>query len=221
MIARLKSKLMTWPIDDLWYCTELFLVAQCSKNPPTFRLQFGQTSDERMRIGYAYPSPRLNFSDSPFSEDRFSNHNYGPTVSSSTDRSYGNDPSLNGRLADGPQSTQGDRNYNPNDQYNYNNNPNVEILGINNRNRFENPFLSNQDRFNLNQGYLERQRYQQDRRYQQELEKLRNLLVESDQKGSLECTANVAAQWNFETNVNDFTQTEAVSTCTRTRTYIA
>lgn len=139
MIARLKSKLMTWPIDDLWYCTELFLVAQCSKNPPTFRLQFGQTSDERMRIGYAYPSPRLNFSDSPFSEDRFSNHNYGPTVSSSTDRSYGNDPSLNGRLADGPQSTQGDRNYNPNDQYNYNNNPNVEILGINNRNRFENP----------------------------------------------------------------------------------
>jgi len=35
--------------------------------------------------------------------------------------------------------------------------------------------------------------------------------VESDQKGSLECTANVAAQWNFETNVNDFTQTEAVS----------
>ncbi|KAH8393573.1 hypothetical protein KR200_005006 [Drosophila serrata] len=173
--------------------------------------RYGQTSEERMRLGYAYPSPRVNFSDSPFSEDRFSNHNYGPLVSSSTDRSFGNDPSQNGRYSDGPIPTQGERNYNPNDQYNYNNNPNVEFLGINNRNRFENPFLSNQDRFNLNQGYLERQRYQQDRRYQQELEKLRNLLVETDQKGSLECTANVAAQWNFETNVNDFTQTEALN----------
>lgn len=175
-----------------------------------FRLQFGQTDDERTRIGYGYPTPRVNFSDSPFSGARFSNHNYGP-ISSTTERNYGNNANLNGRYSDVPYSSQGERNFNPNDQYNYNNNPNVEFVGINNRNRFENPFLSNQDRFNLNQGYLERQRYQQDRRYQQELEKLRILLVESDQKGSLECTANVAAQWNFETNVNDFTQTEAVS----------
>ncbi|EDV58611.2 uncharacterized protein Dere_GG23898 [Drosophila erecta] len=174
--------------------------------------RFGQTDDERMRIGYAYPSPRVNFSDSPFSGARFSNHNYGPISSTSTtDRNYGNDANLNGRYSDVPYSAQGERNLNPSDQYNYNNNPNVEFVGINNRNRFENPFLSNQDRFNLNQGYLERQRYQQDRRYQQELEKLRILLVESDQKGSLECTANVAAQWNFETNVNDFTQTEALN----------
>eukprot|EP00099_Drosophila_melanogaster_P000803 NP_001033904.1 Ance-3, isoform B [Drosophila melanogaster] len=172
--------------------------------------RFGQTDDERMRIGYGYPTPRVNFSDSPFSGARFSNHNYGP-ISSTTERNYGNDANLNGRYSDVPYSSQGERNFNPNDQYNYNNNPNVEFVGINNRNRFENPFLSNQDRFNLNQGYLERQRYQQDRRYQQELEKLRILLVESDQKGSLECTANVAAQWNFETNVNDFTQTEALN----------
>ncbi|XP_033168095.1 angiotensin-converting enzyme [Drosophila mauritiana] len=172
--------------------------------------RFGQTDDERMRIGYGYPTPRVNFSDSPFSGARFSNHNYGP-ISSTTERNYGNDANPNGRYSDVPYSSQGERNFNPNDQYNYNNNPNVEFVGINNRNRFENPFLSNQDRFNLNQGYLERQRYQQDRRYQQELEKLRILLVESDQKGSLECTANVAAQWNFETNVNDFTQTEALN----------
>ncbi|EDW57559.1 angiotensin-converting enzyme [Drosophila virilis] len=181
--------------------------------------RYGQTYDERMRLGYAYPTPRLNFSDraddSPFSadqnpsrgqENRYANHNYGPT-SSSTERNYGNfnDPPNNINQNNGP-------NYNNrNDQYNYNNNPNVEFVGVNNRNRFENPYLSNQDRFNLNQGYLERQRYQQDRRYQQELEKLRNLLVETDQKGSLECTANVAAQWNFETNVNDFTQTEALN----------
>ncbi|BFF94124.1 angiotensin-converting enzyme [Drosophila madeirensis] len=176
--------------------------------------RYGQTYDERMRIGgYAYPTPGVNFSDradSPFSGDanQYANHNYGPIVST-TDRNAGND----GRFADAPYSSPGNRNFNPNpnhnDQYNYNNNPNVEF--VNNRNRFENPFLSNQDRFNLNQGYQERQRYQQDRRYQQELEKLRNLLVETDQKGSLECTANVAAQWNFETNVNDFTQTEALN----------
>ncbi|XP_034471564.1 angiotensin-converting enzyme [Drosophila innubila] len=178
--------------------------------------RYGQTYDERMRLGYAYPTPRLNFSDraddSPFSrgdanryggqDNRYANHNYGPT--SSTDRNYydlNNNKNIN--------------NYRPNsrvnDQFDYNNNPNVEFVDVNNRNRFENPYLPNQDRFNLNQGYTDRQRFQQDRRYQQELEKLRNLLVETDQKGSLECTANVAAQWNFETNVNDFTQTEALN----------
>ncbi|EDW03231.1 angiotensin-converting enzyme [Drosophila grimshawi] len=178
--------------------------------------RYGQTYDERMRLGYAYPTPRLNFTertdDSPFSGDvnrdrgpdnRYANHNYGPT-STSTDRNYGN---FNDQPNNRPYADE-----NPNAQYNYNNNPNVEFVGLNNnRNRFENPYLSNQDRFNLNQAYVDRQRFQQDRRYQQELEKLRNLLVETDQKGSLECTANVAAQWNFETNVNDFTQTEALN----------
>lgn len=189
-------------------------------------LQYGQTYDERMRLGYAYPTPRVNFTDrandSPFSragdthrygsqDNRYANHNYGPT--SSTDRNFGNYNDLsNNNLNNAPFSRANDQ-FNNNNIYNDNPNlnPNVEFVNVNNRNRFENPYLSNQDRFNLNQGYLERQRYQQDRRYQQELEKLRNLLVETDQKGSQECTANVAAQWNFETNVNDFTQTEAVS----------
>ncbi|XP_017858946.1 PREDICTED: angiotensin-converting enzyme [Drosophila arizonae] len=182
--------------------------------------RYGQTYDERMRLGYAYPTPRLNFSDraddSPFSADqqgnrgqdnRYANHNYGPT-SSSTERNYGN-------FNDQPNYNVYNPNPNANVNYNnlndpYVNNGNVEFVG-NDRNRFQSPYQSNQDRFNLNQGYQERQRYQQDRRYQQELEKLRNLLVETDQKGSLECTANVAAQWNFETNVNDYTQTEALN----------
>ncbi|ALC39612.1 Ance-3, partial [Drosophila busckii] len=192
--------------------------------------RYGQTYDERMRLGYNYPTPRLNFTDrsddSPFSNDgqrhRYSNHNYGPS-SSSTDRNFNSDNDLNNqnnnaRYSDVPFNNQFNYNNNPNNpfnggnnQFNNNNNPNVEFVGINNRNRFENPYLNNQDRFNLNQGQLDRQRYQQDRRYQQELEKLRNLLVETDQKGSLECTANVAAQWNFETNVNDYTQTEALN----------
>ncbi|KAH8273874.1 hypothetical protein KR044_002450 [Drosophila immigrans] len=170
--------------------------------------RYGQTYDERMRLGYAYPTPRLNFTDrandSPFSggdANRYANHNYGPT--SSTDRNYNDINTLNNNNFRTDNRV--------NEQYNYNNNPNVEFVNVNQRNRFENPYLPNQDRFNLNQGYVDRQRYQQDRRYQQELEKLRNLLVETDQKGSQECTANVAAQWNFETNVNDFTQTEALN----------
>ncbi|KRF98313.1 uncharacterized protein Dwil_GK27248 [Drosophila willistoni] len=166
--------------------------------------RYGQTYDERMRLGYAYPTPQQNFSDSPFSgdrdrqlqgqvqgENRYSNHNYGP---------------LAGTYNDDERFNQYNNNNNNN---NYNNNPNVEFVGGNNR--FTNPYRPNQDRFNLNQGFLDRQRYQQDRRYQQELEKLRTFLVEADQTGSQECTANVAAQWNFETNVNDFTQSEAVS----------
>jgi hypothetical protein len=44
-----------------------------------------------------------------------------------------------------------------------------------------------------------------------ETEKLRQLLIEIDKKSSDECTANVAAQWSFETNVNEVTQLEAVS----------
>lgn len=175
-----------------------------------------------MRLGYAYPTPRLNFSDrigdSPFSagdanrygdqDNRYANHNYGPT--SSTDRNYYDLKNTNNN--NNINNNNNSPNNRANDQYDqYRINPNVEFVDVNNRNRFENPYLPNQDRFNLNQDYTDRQRVQQDRRYQQELEKLRNFLVETDQKGSLECTANVAAQWNFETNVNDFTQTEAVS----------
>lgn len=44
-----------------------------------------------------------------------------------------------------------------------------------------------------------------------ETEKLRQLLIEIDKKHSEECTLNVAAQWNFETNVNEGTQLDAVS----------
>lgn len=44
-----------------------------------------------------------------------------------------------------------------------------------------------------------------------ETERLRQLLIEIDKKNSEECSLNVAAQWNFETNVNEGTQLDAVS----------
>jgi hypothetical protein len=41
--------------------------------------------------------------------------------------------------------------------------------------------------------------------------KLKRLLADIDHTLSIECFNNVAAQWNFETNVNEVTQVEAVS----------
>lgn len=41
---------------------------------------------------------------------------------------------------------------------------------------------------------------------------IRRLLQALDVQASQQCTNNVAAQWNFETNVNQVTQLEAVST---------
>lgn len=106
-----------------------------------------------------------------------------------------------------------DRNRNPYD--NQNRNPYDQS---NNRNPYSNGgvYVDERDRDrNLNRGNVfvdERNRHEQDYRYQQEMEKLRNFLSEIDHKGSEECTENVAAQWDFETNVNDHTSTSAVST---------
>lgn len=43
-------------------------------------------------------------------------------------------------------------------------------------------------------------------------QQLQNLLKQVDEISSQQCTSNVLAQWNFETNVNSVTQLEAVST---------
>lgn len=40
---------------------------------------------------------------------------------------------------------------------------------------------------------------------------IRRLLQSLDAQASQQCTSNVAAQWNFETNINEATQAEAVS----------
>ncbi|XP_058124151.1 angiotensin-converting enzyme [Anopheles ziemanni] len=57
----------------------------------------------------------------------------------------------------------------------------------------------------------ERIRAENERRFRAETEKLRTFLADIDRKSSLECSLNVAAQWNFETNINDATQVEALA----------
>jgi hypothetical protein len=51
-----------------------------------------------------------------------------------------------------------------------------------------------------------------DRYRQANLQQVRDFLIKADDQSSKECTNNVAAQWNFETDVNDATQHAAVST---------
>lgn len=50
-----------------------------------------------------------------------------------------------------------------------------------------------------------------DRIHHVNLQQVRDFLAQADDQASKECTNNVAAQWNFETDVNDATQHAAVS----------
>ncbi|RVE49364.1 hypothetical protein evm_005979 [Chilo suppressalis] len=46
--------------------------------------------------------------------------------------------------------------------------------------------------------------------YRASIQQIRDFLIKADDQASKECTNNVAAQWNFETNVNDATQHAAL-----------
>lgn len=84
----------------------------------------------------------------------------------------------------------------------------------------------NQDRYNAdgyNQDRYNQDRYNQDNRFNQERfgpdrgqfstreTDFRNILAKLDFTGTERCSANVGAQWNYETNVNEYTQIQAVS----------
>ncbi|XP_055902630.1 angiotensin-converting enzyme isoform X1 [Eupeodes corollae] len=151
----------------------------------------GQPYDDRQRYGLNYPNMYLNrSSDSPYSRDE-----------PYRDREYLK------RNNDQDQFTTR-KPYNPNDQYTSNRDPNRGYQD----DRYQPNRFNSSDRYNLNNDQIneDRYRFEQERRSQIEMEKLRNFVVETDHQGSQECTENVAAQWNFETNVNDFTQNEAL-----------
>lgn len=158
-----------------------------------------------------------------FNDDQNRYNNRNPFNDENRDRSpYDN----RNRYNDQNRNPYDNRNDNPYDSRNNNPYDNKNQYDDRNRNPYDsqdrNPyrnggvFVDERDRErNLNRGNVfgdDRNRYEQDYRYQQEMEKLRNFLSEIDHKGSEECTENVAAQWDFETNVNDHTSTSAVST---------
>lgn len=59
--------------------------------------------------------------------------------------------------------------------------------------------------------YDEQARIEQERQYRLEEANLRRILADVDERSAIECSLNVGAQWNFETNANEVTQQEAVS----------
>lgn len=121
------------------------------------------------------------------------------------------------------------RDYNTNTPYNVNQNPyNIDRNTNNNNNNVnQNPYNVNQD-INRNNNYDRTLSYneQDDPNTQVPFNRdntinrsnlpyngdIRALLQALDIQASQQCTNNVAAQWNFETNVNQVTQLEAVST---------
>lgn len=57
----------------------------------------------------------------------------------------------------------------------------------------------------------EQARIEQERRYRIEEANLKRILADVNEKSAIECSLNVGAQWNFETNTNEVTQQAAVS----------
>lgn len=112
----------------------------------------------------------------------------------------------------------GDRNL-YNDDRNVYNNDDRNRFNNDDRNRFNNNPQYNNN--NNDDDYSDRNRYS-NRDYEQyrlDLERknrvedanLRRILADVDKLSSSECSLNVAAQWNFEVNVNEATQQESVS----------
>lgn len=66
-------------------------------------------------------------------------------------------------------------------------------------------------RFSDGNRYDEQARIEQERQYRLEEANLRRILADVDERSAVECSLNVGAQWNFETNANEVTQQEAVS----------
>lgn len=183
---------------------------------------YNRFTDDRNKF-----NDRTPFNDGSRNRNPYDNNNYN----SNDNRNRYDDPNLNpyNNPTRNPYDNRNnpydnmnqynERNRNPYDNQNrnsYDNQNRNPYDNANNRNPYNNGdvFVDERDR-NLNRDNVfvdERNRHEQDYRYQQEMEKLRNFLSEIDHKGSQECTENVAAQWEFETNVNDHTSTKAVST---------
>lgn len=103
---------------------------------------------------------------------------------------------------------------NPYDDRNSYKNPNDERNSYDDRNRFppndprNNEDYDDRNRY-TNRDY-EQSRLELERRNRIEDAALQRILGDVDKLASSECSSNVGAQWNFETNVNEATQQESV-----------
>lgn len=152
------------------------------------------------------PYSRIN---PDISNNGYPNLDYGNGRNPSSTVDYGRNPSSTADYGRNPSSTI--RPYvdgNREDRIDINNDPNFRRTDPNFLRNDPNYVGSNP--YDFNRGV---DNNQIDNRFQQvNLQKIREFLVTADEQASKECTNNVAAQWNFETDVNDATQHAAVST---------
>lgn len=156
--------------------------------------QVNQRNNERLRNNYNnnnYRDPIDTNRDNirfPQSNDDFTSRNQFPPQ-------YPPNNLGNNRFGDGVNNYNGVNGIN-NGVNNFNG-----VNGVNNFNGGNNGYNNYQNPYDA----------EYERKIRVETEKLRQLLIEIDEKNSAECSLNVAAQWNFETNVNEVSQIEAVS----------
>lgn len=121
-----------------------------------------------------------------------------------------NDPNpYNNRFpnSNNPNSNNPNSNY-PNSNYPNSNNPNYGNPNIENPN-YRDPNYDDRNRY-TNEDY-EQYRLELERKNRIEDANLRRILDDVDKLSSSECFNNVAAQWTFETNVNEATQQASVN----------
>lgn len=190
---------------------------------------------DRMRFG----DDRYRNSDRDrYNDDRFRNNN--DRYNDDQGRNNDDEINRNRFSSDRDQYNRDRQNADDRDQYNrdrdrynsdrnrdrYNNNNNDERY--NDRGRFDQRdpyYVSERERERGARppygpySYNDRERYndpnyyyniENDPKYKAEIDNIRRLLEGIDRKSSLECSQNVAAQWNFETNVNEATHLDAV-----------
>uniref|UniRef100_A0A1B0GNY6 Angiotensin-converting enzyme n=1 Tax=Phlebotomus papatasi TaxID=29031 RepID=A0A1B0GNY6_PHLPP len=178
-------------------------------------------SDRSQRYGPPYENDDAYYRDRDRYNDRPYNYDDRTKYSNDDDRYYRDRNQYDGYPGSGPYNNDDDRYYanrgrnpgsnpysNDDDRY-YKSNPYNDDRYRDDRYRDD---RYRDDRYRDDRYRDDRYRYDdQDRRYQQRSEELARYLAEVDQKSSEECFLNVAAQWNFETNVNEATQLEALT----------
>lgn len=160
---------------------------QFSTGRPNFNNQFSSARPSTLNYPSSTPYSRIN---PDINNNGFPSSDFGRNPSS-TSRPYDD------RNRDDRIDINNDPNFRRNDPNFVRNDPNY--VGSNPYD-FNNPGVDNNNidnRFN-----------------HVDLQQIRDFLYKADEQSSKECTNNVAAQWNFETDVNDATQHAAVSTFT-------
>lgn len=184
---------------------------------------------------YAYRQRQnYNSDDERYYANRVQNNGDDDKYYSQRDRDRYNNPNYyynngDGGGGGGEEKYYADRNLprdppyyrNENDRNRYNNGYSPGYGYTDNPNGNGRPYYQNDNNFGgppngryPDGNYYERDeqaRIERERQYRIEEANLRRILADVDEQSSIECSLNVGAQWNFETNANEATQQAAVS----------